>query len=287
MDNININTEQEFDKLSEVEKSNYVKEYYNQKDGFNIYATSPDFNLRELEIDFILKHLKGKNILDLGCGNGYTSMRITEKYNINVIGIDFSESMISGAKRLLEQYPGSLKSKPVFYHADATNFIPETENNTVDTIISERFLLNLPSEQIQFKTIRHIHKLLIPQGRYLMIEGSIDGLRKLNVLRESIGLTHITDRGTNNLSSRKFDDRKIEDFLKGLFEIISVKTFDLYYIISRIIYPDFVKPENPDYSHFINKTAKKLEQILEIPSQGIGHIKCYVLEKKTGSLKSE
>lgn len=280
MDKIHITTEQEFDQLSEVEKSNYVKEYYNQKDGFNIYATSPDFNLRELEIDFIIKHIKGKNILDLGCGNGYTSMRITERYKVNVIGIDFSESMIIGANKLLDEYPGTLKVKPIFYCADATNFIPETQNNTFDTIISERFLLNLPSEGMQYKTIRHIHKLLVPKGRYLMIEGSKDGLLKLNSLRESIGLAQIFDKGKDNLSSRKFYDKQIEDFLKTLFEIVSIKTFDLYYIISRIIYPDFIKPENPCYDHFINKTARKLEQIIDIPSQGIGHIKCYVLEKK-------
>ena len=76
-----------------------------------------------------------------------------------------------------------------------------------------------------------------------MIEGSKDGLKKLNILRESIGLTQIIDKDKDNLSSRKFYDKQIEDFITELFEIISIKTFDLYYIISRIIYPDFVKPQ--------------------------------------------
>jgi len=272
-------TEKEFDQLTEIEKSNYVKEYYNIKDSSNKYATSPDFNLRELEIDFIIKHVIGQRILDLGCGNGYTLMRIAEKIKGILIGVDFSDSMINGARKLSTEYPGILQVKPTYYCSDATTFIPENGFNYFDTIISERFLLNLPSDEMQYKTIRHIHKLLSTKGRYIMIEGSKEGLSKLNTLRENVGLNEIPDRDNYNLSSRKFSDKNIENFLSGLFNIGFVKTFDLFYIISRIIYPQFIKPEQPYYSHFINETARKLEQLIDFPSQGIGHIKCYVLEK--------
>lgn len=279
MDKTKILSDKEFDLLSEFEKSNYVKSYYNSKDGSSKYATSPDFNLRELEIDFILKNIEGENILDLGCGNGYTLMRIAQEHKGNVIGVDFSNSMIDGANKLLNEYPGVLKSKPDFHCADATNFIPKTGFNSINTVISERFLLNLPTEEMQYNAIKHIHKLLIPKGKYLMIEGSKDGLLKLNNLRENIGLSQIIDRDKHNLSSRKFEDKQIEPFISDLFKICSVKTFDLYYIISRIVYPDFIKPETAVYSHFINETARKLEQLIDFPSQGIGHVKCYCLEK--------
>lgn len=279
MNKTNISSENEFDNLSENERSNYVKNYYDSLDGANKYATSPDFNLRELEIDYILKNCKGKNILDLGCGNGYTLMRIAQIIKGKLIGVDFSKSLIKGANTLLEQYPGTLETKPMFFCADATTFQPDSGFNSIDTIISERFILNLPTEEMQFEAIRHIHKLLVPKGIYIMIEGSKDGLTKLNNLRESIGLSKIMDRGKHNLSSRKFEDKQIEVFLSGLFKISSIKTFDLFYIISRIVYPDFIKPEDPTYSHYINETARKLEQLIDFPSQGIGHIKCYTLEK--------
>jgi len=279
MDKTNISSEKEFDNLSELEKSNYVKDYYDRLDGSNKYATSPDFNLRELEIDYMLKNIKGENILDLGCGNGYTLMRIAQIIKGKLIGVDFSKSLIKGANTLLKQYPGTLETKPRFFCADATTFQPDSGFNSIDTIISERFILNLPTEKMQYEAIRHIHKLLVPKGVYIMIEGSKDGLVKLNNLREQIGLSKIIDRDKHNLSSRKFEDKQIEVFLSGLFKISSVKSFDLFYIISRIVYPDFIKPENPAYSHFINETARKLEQIIDFPSQGIGHIKCYTLEK--------
>lgn len=275
----NILSEQEFDLLTEIEKLNYVKEYYNKKDGTSKYATSPDFNLRELEIDYILKNVEGDNILDLGCGNGYSLMRIAQEYTGNLVGVDFSDSMINGAIKLLNDFPGTLKSKPEFYCSDATSFIPKTGYNSINTIISERFILNLPTEKMQHDAIKHIHQLLAPKGKYIMIEGTKDGLTKLNNLRENIGLSPIINRDKHNLSSRKFYDQQIETFLDGLFKIQSVKTFDLYYIISRIVYPDFIKPESPSYAHLINETARKLEMLLDFPSQGIGHIKCYLLEK--------
>jgi SAM-dependent methyltransferase len=269
-----------YDKLSESERAEFVKNYYDVKEGNKKYATSPDINLRELEIDFILNNIHGQNILDMGCGNGYTLIRIAEKISGNLIGVDFSSEMIKGTNSLIDEFKYSIKSKPVFYEGDATTYNPPKYCEPIDTVITERFLLNLPNEELQYKVIKNIHKILKPGGTYIMVEGTKDGLGKLNNIRKIADLDPIPDRDKQNLSSLKFEDTKLENFLTRFFSIVDIKTFDLYYLISRVIYPAFIRPEQPKFDHFVNTLARELDQVVNFPSKGIGHVKGYVLKKK-------
>ena len=269
-----------YDRLSASERAEFVKNYYDVKEGDKKYSTSPDLNLRELEIDFILNHIDGHNILDMGCGNGYTLFRIAEKVSGTLIGIDFSTEMIKGTNLLINEFKNSIKVQPTFLEGDATTYALPKDSEPIDTIITERFLLNLPNEETQFKVINNIHKILKPGGTYIMIEGTKDGLEMLNNIRKIAGLNPILDRDKQNLSSLKFNDTKLKNFLKNLFNIIDVKTFDLYYLISRVIYPAFIRPEQPKFDHVINALARELDQVVNFSSKGIGHVKGYVLIKK-------
>ena len=67
--------------------------------------------------------------------------------------------------------------------------------------------------------------------------------------------------------------------MKDYFELLKVKTFDLYYLISRIIYPRIIYPDKPQYEDEINKIARQLVKYIDIPSQGIGHVKGYIFRK--------
>jgi ubiquinone/menaquinone biosynthesis C-methylase UbiE len=276
-----VRSQAEYDKLSCEERAAYVKAYYDKMDGERVYATSPDFNLRELEIDFILSHVKGPHILDLGCGNGYTLLRIAQQVaSCSLIGVDFSISLIQGARRLLEKQTAQLSSIPVFVEGDATTYTPPTGDGSLDTVITERFLLNLPTDSLQHAVIRRIHAMLKRDGVYIMIEGSVDGLDRLNAVRRMAGLDPILDRDSHNLSSRKFDDEQITAFLGDYFTIQEVKTFDLYYLISRVVYPKLIGLEKPCYDHPVNTLARELTKMMNYPSRGIGHVKGYLLVKR-------
>src|SRR6266436_2615369 len=66
-------------------------------------ATNPDTHYRSLEIESILRAIsamKHETILDVGCGNGYTTRAIAKRFpEAMVTGVDFSEAMISEAKK--------------------------------------------------------------------------------------------------------------------------------------------------------------------------------------------
>ncbi len=272
--------EADYDRMSEEERARYVQAYYDAKKGDDPYATSPDFNLRELEIDFILKNISGKKVLDLGCGNGLTLIRIGKKIDdLLLTGVDFSHNLIEAARVILEREADSLKSVPTFIEGDATQYSPDEGDGTLDTVITERFLLNLPTDELQFKTIDRIHSMLKPNGLYIMLEGSQDGLNTLNQVREMAGLEPILDRDSHNVSSRKFDDQKLISYLEKKFRIEAVRSFDLYYLISRVIYPRMVFPQKPRYDHFINEMARELTIKLNFESKGLGHVKGYLLYK--------
>lgn len=73
-------------------------------------STTNDIWLRELEIKNIIEILeqikvsKNANILDVGCGDGYSTIAIAEKFpNIFFQGIDFSENMIKIASSRLKE----------------------------------------------------------------------------------------------------------------------------------------------------------------------------------------
>src|SRR6266700_1977640 len=71
--------------------------------GASDLATAPDHYYRELEIESILRVLvamKPETILDVGCGNGYTTLKIGKQFPAaTVVGVDSSKEMIAEARK--------------------------------------------------------------------------------------------------------------------------------------------------------------------------------------------
>lgn len=276
-----------YDCLGVDAKAKYVQNRFNKMNGTNIYATSRDWNLRELEIDFILKSLntytyawskkRVTTILDIGCGNGYTDLRIASEFKAIIIGQDFSEKMIQSAYKLKEKYKNRLKGIAQFCTSDMTQL---TVDKKYDVVVSERGLLNLPTREIQFNVIKRIHKALKPNGIYIMVEGTQDGLRKLNDLREKVGLNPIEDKDQDNVMSLKFNEQPLEKYLEKLgFTIVTKQYFGMYYLISRVVHPLLVAPEEPQWNAKINEVAKQIA-LIEPNYKDIGHVVAYLLQKK-------
>ena len=268
----------------EAERQEILRNQYDQRDAIDPYATSRDYSLRELEIAAILRALEGERagrLVDFGCGNGYTLLSLAKKLpGWNFEGVDFSQKLIDGAKVLREEAKKELQSSIAFHCADAVSHVAESAANSLDVVITERFLLNLPSPQAQRTFIYEVARSLRSGGTFLMCEGSMDGFRGLNQIRSAVGLHEIAQTGINNLSAIRFEDREIEDFVQSVgFEIVSKDGFSFYFAMSRALHPALIHPQTPKFKAKINDIARELQ--LQLPfTPGVGSNVLWVLRKK-------
>ena len=272
---------QELSKVELYQKSNdrkrqqMVLEKYRAKASMEDYATSTDIQLRELEISAIGKYLSGDvDALDLGCGNGYSIVRWAKMCSGRFTGIDICPELIHYAHMKASTEPFKDRVNFMLGNVLKLNFAAET----FDVVISERCLFNLPSRNAQWQALKEIHRVLRRGGIYLMFEGTLDGLSRLNKVRSHVGLPPIPHISESNFFSLKFDEGELEGKLAPYFEIVAKEYFGTYYLISRVLHPLLVAPEPPQFDSQINLIARKIAEI--IPDTGqLGHCVLYVLRK--------
>ncbi len=254
-----------------------IKEYYKKKSDKGTYATSPDYNLREVEINCLLKWLSnGKKVLDVGCGNGYSTIRFAEKYTSDFIGIDFVDDMVSAARGMTGKH--NIIGKIEFRVGDVTNI--GFDDDTFDVVVSERCLLNLPSREMQWKAMSEISRVLKTGGIYLMLEGTLQGLGKMNEIRNKFGLDPIPEAEKSyNWFSNKFDEPEMIAKSSEYFsELISIERFGMYFFLSRVVHPLLVRPEQPEYDAKINEVAREIGKVFQ-DFEGMGHEALFIFKK--------
>jgi len=258
-------------------KSLEIQKYYKSKAGPSYHATSPDFNLREIEIEYLARWLQdGMRVLDVGCGNGYSTLCHATMFRSSFTGIDFVSEMVEQANMLSKEF--QLKGQIAFQVGDATQLsFPDGE---FDIVISERCLLNLPTRDMQWQAMGEIARVLKPDGLYLMLEGTLQGLRRLNDFRALFGLAPIPDAEPNyNWFSNKFDEEEMLRIATGLFRRLEcIQRFGMYYFLSRIIHPLLVAPDQPKYDAAINEVARRI--CSHIPNyEDMGHVALFVFHR--------
>ena len=259
------------------ERARMVRAIYDQRNVNDIYATSRDTNLREVEIAFIRSVIDGGRVLDVGCGNGYTLLSLARTLAAEFVGLDFSSRMIEGAHALTERFQSELLSVPAFAVADVRS-IPYGEA-VFDWVISERCLQNLPDRESQYATLDEIARVLKPGGCFVMVEGTEDGLDRLNEVRSRLGLDPIPSAAPDNISALKFREEELERELGRRFEVVRKQYFGTYYLISRVVHPLLVWPEAPRFDAPINEIARRVAAV--IPDvERLGHVMGWVVRRR-------
>jgi ubiquinone/menaquinone biosynthesis C-methylase UbiE len=235
-------------------------------------ATMPDHLLRDLEIATIAKYITNPEpVLDLGCGNGFSTLAFAERLPNHFLGFDLSERMIAYAEAARSRKPADIQRRVEFRVGDATA-IP-LPNGSMSTLTTDRCLINLPSVELQRTALEDIARVLKPGGRYIMCEHTRQGLDKLNGLRRIADLPEITTRWHNVY----LDEDALSTTWESLFQLELVDNFSsLYYVASRIFNARLAADEGkePSYDHPLNVLATKL------PSFGdYGSLKAFVLRK--------
>lgn len=254
-----------------------IQQYYRDRASTNKYATSPDFNLREVENEYLSRQLRdGVKVLDIGCGNGYSTLSHAARWDAQFTGVDFVPEMVEAAKELAAQF--QLRGQVDFQPGNVTDIaLPDA---SFDFVITQRCLLNLPSRDAQWTAMREISRVLKPGGVYLMMEGTLQGLRALNDLRVQFDLEPIPEaENSYNWFSNKFDEPEMLDVAHSLFgEHIGTQRFGMYYFISRIVHPLLVSPDAPRFDAPINAVAQQLCRKIPDYDQ-IGHVALFMFRR--------
>lgn len=228
-----------------------IKQHWETRASRGLAAGSDDVILKKLEIEAIAKYVKnGMRILEVGCGNGITAVELAKRFNVEIIGIDYVAKMVDEAKLMAARQ--SLIGKVEFAVGDVCA-LPE-QRCDYDLIYSERVLINLSDFEAQRRAIVDITNLLRPGGRYVMCESCLDGLEKINEMREMIGLSVIAPPWHNIY----FRGRDLRELVLPGMELEAVDCFSAtYYFLSRVVNAWLAKEEGlePSYDSTINRLA--------------------------------
>lgn len=242
-----------------------IKSYWEEQAvrfGASPLATAPDTYYRDLEINRILSYLRdGKKVLDIGCGNGFSTVLFAEKFpKLKIIGMDYSEKMVRSAVSVLEKKK-DLKDRVAFCQGDVMKLSDHIcRIGRFDFIVSERCLINLLNWEEQKTALLEMKKMLKPGGRLILCENTQEGLERLNKLRKIFELPPIKIRWHNFY----FPEKKLLKFAEKHFDLLETNNIgSLYYIISRVVYAKLSAMENkePEYLNPMNMIASKLPSL--------------------------
>ncbi|MBZ0133381.1 MAG: methyltransferase domain-containing protein [Rhodocyclaceae bacterium] len=241
-------------------------------------TTACDYQLRELEINLGASYMSdGQHVLDVGCGLGYASVQYASRNKVAAHGIDYSEKMVEGAKRLLDETKPALLGTVAFQHASVLELPYDT--GSFDVVTSSRCLMALLDWELQKKALVEIHRVLKPGGLYVMMEGTFDGLDRLNDMRTRFGLEPIAADGKDRLFTLKFRESELLEYIKPLFSLEHTQRFGMYYFLTRVVQPLLVAPDKPSYDHKLNEVAREIAKV--VPDfEGLGHLVGFVLSKR-------
>lgn len=239
---------------------NDIKNFFDecaQKYGADPEATCPDRYFREVEIRSVAKYLRGERILDVGCGNGYGTIRYRMLHPANYFGLDYSNDMLEVARKAAPDVE--------WIHGDVLD--PHSIDLKFDTIVSARCIINLQSWAQQEHALENMLYWLKPQGRLIILENFLDGLKALNVLRLQFGLDPIEVRWHNRYLLFEEVSKWLEPQIGRRLHVEHHSNIGgLYYLLSRVVYATLCKQQGiePVYGNTINEIASRMPHV-EMP----------------------
>jgi ubiquinone/menaquinone biosynthesis C-methylase UbiE len=240
---------------TDTNKVSAVWDEFAQKYKLDRRASTPDAYLVDLEIRTLAKYIKnGESVIDIGAGNGYTALMMALKKEISIIGVDISSEMIASANKIHENYINKLKGTVKFEPGNILDkgFLQHFGENSFDTVLTKRTIINILSWEEQKTSIIKIWHLLKPGGKLIMMEATAQGYEHINRIRNRFGMSKTPIRWHN----KYLDEKKLLPFLNQKFETVFIKDFSsTYYIGSRVVQPLLIKPfkKEPSYDFFLNR----------------------------------
>jgi malonyl-CoA O-methyltransferase len=120
-----------------------------------------------------------KRVLDIGCGTGYLTRRLAERWpQAWVEGVDFASGMIDQARRRVDR-----AGRPRFTLADATTFEGTPPHASYDCLVSASSLQWMPPLG---RTLGHVSRLVRPGGHFAFAVLLDETLRELHASEAAV-----------------------------------------------------------------------------------------------------
>jgi len=229
-----------------------------------------DKYLLNLEINLIRDNIPpNSKILDAGCGEGEGTLVYSKIDNVSIHAADFSDTRLEKASKRLEGCDNVILKK--------VDFLDEwILDRDYDLIISQRFLINMPTWEQQQKVLADMMNALKLRGKLILLEGSVQGVIELDDFRKLFDLDPLPVKWHNNF----IDDNKLIEFLgeNGL-EIIHAEGTGAYFLLTRGIRPIFEKELNWDCRFNEISSARETSRLLGLNNR-FSRLKLWVFSKK-------
>ncbi|MEI6633356.1 MAG: class I SAM-dependent methyltransferase [Chlamydiota bacterium] len=258
---------------------NQIKGYW-EKQALK-FAHSPavswsDHRMIEMEIREITRYLEdGDTVLDIGCANGFSTVKYALEKDIEICGIDYISEMIRQAGLRLKPLAAKRKGKITFRTGNVLCL--KVRDNGYDKVITTRVLINLGNWKNQQKGLLECMRVLKPGGILLLSEATVQGWKKLNAFRHEWQLPAIPMPSFNFY----LDERKVLGFTSRYLEPIAIVNFSsTYYVGTRVLKPLLAKASGAD----INVADPHMEWnrwLARLPAWGdYGTQKLFIFKKK-------
>ena len=245
-------------------------------------STMEDPITRQKEVDLIRNFFnlpeiqnKTKDVLEIGCGNGYTLNLLQPRFpSYNFTGLDFSEDLLAIAR------DRNLKSVE-FVQGDARKL--QFEDESFDVVYTERCIINLLNWEEQQLALNEMHRVLRKGGYLLFMESFTEGYDNLNKARLELGLDSIP-MPHHNLY---FEKPAFEQYVKEKFDMVSGQELggagtevprnflSSHYFTARVLHPLLTKGDP-----FMKNTELVRFFSFLPPSGCYSPIEAYILRKK-------
>lgn len=192
-----------------------------QKENPEISLTHSDSYLPKLETEAILKLLDpDNNVLEIGCGAGDNSIHYADKCK-DYTGVEVIIDFVDLARQKMPEKKIILE--------DGYEYLLNNDL-TQDTIILQRFLINLKDSNTQMNFMERLYERVSTGTKLILCEGFEEELKNLNIFREKIGLEPIEVAPYNNF----LDDDFILRIWEIGFQIKTIISFDIYFFVTRL-----------------------------------------------------
>lgn len=228
-------------------------------------VTIRDHFFRNHELQTLLSVIpRCKRLLDVGCGTGFGTLVLSQRAEY-ALGVDYSDTMIQWALRARDdkEYRRHQMKKLKVPHAaevEANHKVDfrvadvlrlDLESNDFEAITGQRLLINLPTHEDQMRALREFRRHGSDESWLFLTEPTLQGHKRTDEYRQQFGLPILEKYWHNNY----VDESRYDEWPENGWGIVRTLSFETYMLLSKVVYPAAVGPENCEFLSGANEAA--------------------------------